>query len=647
MRVTRIVLPYGVSVDLIAVRTPRKSAHALLQQATYVVPFFGHLCHSHSLHITPLLPKTGPPSGCAPSFQSTMTSPCAPSTARAYPTTTPADGPPPFNQPLWTFDEHNNFLDGLKEFGRSWESISLHLVPTRTTEQVKNYAALYFYNEGKKATSAAAKPAPARKAPPAESQKKDNGHWTDEEHEFFLECWAKYGKSWKKISEVMKTRTNEQVRTHAQKYFAKLNQLRACGYEGGYAMDGTRHLTKAFLKKAEEKGISPGNLKTSFKMSSSRGVVKRRANRQGKAVARLRGGSSAPRRGKPQGGKGVGKKEAKEEEEEGKEEEGAGKKEKGEVEEGAESLLQLAVTGYTTRGARVVTSAQPVEQAQTQAQAATAMEVDEGEGGAAHEEQDDRKQEAAPTVAMTAATATAAAAVVMTINTGAGQEGEGEEGLNDFYHDQGHADDQHDAKQEEHGQVERAGMEIDATAELVAVAPTVPTPRTAGDILISLTMDPNGVLLWGQADRGSGAGAAAAAAATVPEGWVVLPEVSGGRNNTRSLSIATTTTHVSAEVASSISSGASTASTSEGATQRDSMLLMMSSADGSLLWESDGFNAEEEDDNSLTRPPTSPAAAADSAHWAADEEGLWAGEEGGKGEGEATAKKEGAAVFEI
>ncbi len=42
----------------------------------------------------------------------------------------------------------------------------------------------------------------------------------------FLECYAKYRKSWKKISEIITTRSNEQIRTHAQKYEAKLRELR-------------------------------------------------------------------------------------------------------------------------------------------------------------------------------------------------------------------------------------------------------------------------------------------------------------------------------------------------------------------------------------------------------------------------------------
>lgn len=54
-----------------------------------------------------------------------------------------------------------------------------------------------------------------------------DGHWTEEEHQLFLRSWEKYGKSWKKLSEIMKTRSNEQIRTHAQKYFNKLRELRS------------------------------------------------------------------------------------------------------------------------------------------------------------------------------------------------------------------------------------------------------------------------------------------------------------------------------------------------------------------------------------------------------------------------------------
>jgi len=546
-----------------------------------------------------------------------MTIPCTPFTASAYTSTSSnaASGLPPFNQIQWTIDEHDNFLEGLKEFGRSWESISLHLVPTRTTEQVKNYAAHYFYKQAQDAASGAAKPAHVRIASTEDPEKKDNGHWTDEEHEFFLECWAKYGKSWKKISEVMKTRTNEQVRTHAQKYFAKLNQLRTCGYEGNYAMDGTRHLTKTFLKKAQRQGrISPGKLKTSFKMTSSRSVVKKRGNRQGKALARLQGGSSTLRRVASQAGEGLGQDQA-EAEKEGEEKDG--------------SLVQLAMTSYTTRSGRVVTWAQPLQYTLTQAQAIAAMIGDEAEGRTIQEGEDDSKLKAAPMVI--------AAPVGLTMDTSASQKGEGEEVMNVFHHN--YAEDQHDAKQEEQSERVKEVAEIDAAAEVVVVASTLPTPGTVADIMTSLTVDSFGFLHWDEAGP-------------VSEGWTVLPKVADERNDMSSLSAATIATHGPAELmtstsssGSTVSSSSSSSSRSEGATQRDSMLLMMSSADGSLLWESDGYNAEEDDNNSLTRPPTSPAAA--TAPWAAEEDDFWEEADEEKEEEEATASKDGAAVFQI
>jgi SHAQKYF class myb-like DNA-binding protein len=50
------------------------------------------------------------------------------------------------------------------------------------------------------------------------------GRWTDNEHEVFLEGLTKYGKQWKTIATLIGTRTVVQVRTHAQKYFQKMEK---------------------------------------------------------------------------------------------------------------------------------------------------------------------------------------------------------------------------------------------------------------------------------------------------------------------------------------------------------------------------------------------------------------------------------------
>ncbi|CDW79668.1 myb-like dna-binding shaqkyf class family protein [Stylonychia lemnae] len=55
-------------------------------------------------------------------------------------------------------------------------------------------------------------------------QKVNNGRWTKEEHAKFLEALRKYGKNWNKVFEHVKTRNEQQVRSHAQKYFNKLKQ---------------------------------------------------------------------------------------------------------------------------------------------------------------------------------------------------------------------------------------------------------------------------------------------------------------------------------------------------------------------------------------------------------------------------------------
>ena len=43
------------------------------------------------------------------------------------------------------------------------------------------------------------------------------GRWSDAEHDLFLVGLHKYGREWKDIADVVRTRTVVQVRTHAQK----------------------------------------------------------------------------------------------------------------------------------------------------------------------------------------------------------------------------------------------------------------------------------------------------------------------------------------------------------------------------------------------------------------------------------------------
>ena len=51
--------------------------------------------------------------------------------------------------------------------------------------------------------------------------------WTPEEHRLFLEGIMLYGKDWKKMQPLIKSRSLVQIRTHAQKVFKKIGQKRA------------------------------------------------------------------------------------------------------------------------------------------------------------------------------------------------------------------------------------------------------------------------------------------------------------------------------------------------------------------------------------------------------------------------------------
>lgn len=52
------------------------------------------------------------------------------------------------------------------------------------------------------------------------------GRWSEQEHEHFVNGLASFGKDWKRIAETIPTRTVVQIRTHAQKYFQKLDKMK-------------------------------------------------------------------------------------------------------------------------------------------------------------------------------------------------------------------------------------------------------------------------------------------------------------------------------------------------------------------------------------------------------------------------------------
>ena len=54
----------------------------------------------------------------------------------------------------------------------------------------------------------------------------EKGHWSWEEHKRFVEAIAEYGIQWEKVKYAVKTRTDIQIRSHAQKFYKKLKNYR-------------------------------------------------------------------------------------------------------------------------------------------------------------------------------------------------------------------------------------------------------------------------------------------------------------------------------------------------------------------------------------------------------------------------------------
>ncbi len=101
-------------------------------------------------------------------------------------------------------------------------------------------------NQGKcdpnEAAAAEEDAVPSRKAKKAgadaDPETSTTGRWTKEEHRRFVEAYRLFGKNWKKVQEYVGTRTTTQARSHAQKYFSKMQKGAESGGELS-SSDGT------------------------------------------------------------------------------------------------------------------------------------------------------------------------------------------------------------------------------------------------------------------------------------------------------------------------------------------------------------------------------------------------------------------------
>jgi len=88
--------------------------------------------------------------------------------------------------------------------------------------------------------------ASSQKAAQTPARAMNTGRWSADEHKRFLAGLDQFGTgNWKKITEMVGTRSCTQIRTHAQKYFIALQKPQNDGEKGGYARKKSKMLVGA------------------------------------------------------------------------------------------------------------------------------------------------------------------------------------------------------------------------------------------------------------------------------------------------------------------------------------------------------------------------------------------------------------------
>ena len=88
----------------------------------------------------------------------------------------------------------------------------------------------------------------------ASKESAQHGRWTEEEHQLFLEGLKLFNKDWRAIERYIGTRTCSQIRSHAQKFFMRLEKQQADGSQNNNsnvrdnASDGTFPAAPKFKK---------------------------------------------------------------------------------------------------------------------------------------------------------------------------------------------------------------------------------------------------------------------------------------------------------------------------------------------------------------------------------------------------------------
>lgn len=119
------------------------------------------------------------------------------------------------------------------------------------------------------------------------------GRWTQEEHQAFLVGLQLYGREWKKVAQQIKTRSSAQIRSHAQKYFAKLSKAELEGRSASdhewlqRCVESTLHALRERKRTLLEQAETNGTAAARMSSDEEGGASDTGAGSEGEKEARL------------------------------------------------------------------------------------------------------------------------------------------------------------------------------------------------------------------------------------------------------------------------------------------------------------------------------------------------------------------------
>jgi len=98
----------------------------------------------------------------------------------------------------------------------------------------------------------------------SQDNERSNGRWTKEEHQRFVDAIKVHGKNWKKVEESVGTRSGAQIRSHAQKFFLKLEKDLKTTQKGKESRKSSKKAYEGSISTSDnisDSGKSDANLK--------------------------------------------------------------------------------------------------------------------------------------------------------------------------------------------------------------------------------------------------------------------------------------------------------------------------------------------------------------------------------------------------